>query len=153
MVAAEKQLESIRYRLTQETGRWPLLTPRLENATDKTRKSAPSLIKHIYNFFEEQLEMAEGKEMTVGRFVTAANEVTIGGFWMEHAMGELKTRKDHEILRFLSPCWEKKYLNKVFHAGDTIFEAFVQELLNMPINLLLALHLVYLRYQFNMGPA
>ena len=98
--------------------------------------------------------MAEGKEMTVGRFVTAANEVTIGGFWMEHAMGELKTRKeDHEILRFLSPCWEKKYLNKVFYAGDTIMEAFVHELLNMPLNLLLALYLVYLRYQFNMGPA
>ena len=97
--------------------------------------------------------MAEGREMTVGRFVTAANEVTIGGFWMEHAKGELKTTKNHEILRFLSPCFEKKYLNMVFYAGDTIFEAFVQELLNMPINLLLALYLVYPRYPFNMGPA
>ena len=27
---------------------------------------------------EGQLEMAESREMTVGRFVTAANEVTIG---------------------------------------------------------------------------
>ena len=59
---------------------------------------------------------------------------------MEPAMGELNTRRNHEILRFLSPCWEKKYLNKVFYAGDTIIEAFVQELLNMPINLLLALY-------------
>ena len=42
---------------------------------------------------------------------------------------------------------------KVFYAKDTIFEAFVQELLNMPINLVLALYLVYPRYLFNMGPA
>ena len=48
----------------------------------------------------------------MGRFVTAANEVTIGGFWREHAKGELRTRKDHEILKFLSPCWEKKYIQK-----------------------------------------
>ena len=89
----------------------------------------------------------------MGRFVTAAYEVTIVGFWMEHAKGELKTRKNHEILRFLSPCWEKKYLSRLFCAGDTIFEAFVQELLNMSINLLLALYLVYPRYLFNMGPA
>ena len=61
--------------------------------------------------------------MTVGRLVTASNEVTIGGSWIEHARGELKTRKDHEILRFLSQCWEKKYLHKFFYAGDTIFEA------------------------------
>ena len=42
---------------------------------------------------------------------------------------------------------------RVFYAKDTIFEAFVQELLNMPINLLLALYLIYPRYLFNMGPA
>ena len=34
-------------------------------------------------------------------------------------------------------------MDKVFYAGNTIFEAFVQELLNMLINLLLALFLVY----------
>ena len=44
-------------------------------------------------------------------------------------------------------------MDKVFFAGSTIFEAFVQELLNMPINLLLALYLVYPCYLFNMGPA
>ena len=97
---------------------------------------------------EKQLEA-----MTVGRFVTAVNEVTIGAFWREHAKDELRTRKDHKILRFLSTCWEKKYMAKVFYAKDTIFEAFVQEQLNMPINLLLALYLVYPRYLFNMGPA
>ena len=109
VAAAEKQLESIGYRLTQERGRWPFLTPRL--AMDKTRECAPPLIKQIWNFLVEQLEVAEGREMTVGRFVTAANEVAIECFWMEHAKGELKTRKNHEILRILSPCWEKRYLN------------------------------------------
>ena len=44
VAAAEKQLEAIAYRLTQERGRCPFLTPRLENATDKTRKSAPPLV-------------------------------------------------------------------------------------------------------------
>ena len=44
-------------------------------------------------------------------------------------------------------------MNKVFYAGNTSFEAFVWEILNMPINLLLALYLVYSRYFFNMGPA
>ena len=42
---------------------------------------------------------------------------------------------------------------KVFYARDTILEAFVQELMNMPINILLALYLVYSRYLFNMGPS
>ena len=60
------------------------------------------------------------------------------GFWREHARGGLKTRKDHEILKFLSPCWEKRYMARVFYARDTIVDAFVQELLHMTINLLLA---------------
>ena len=34
----EKQLGSLKYRLTQENGWWPFLTPRLENATNKTRR-------------------------------------------------------------------------------------------------------------------
>ena len=42
--------------------------------------------------------------MTMVMFVTSANEVTIAAFWSEHAKGELRTRKTHEILRFLSPC-------------------------------------------------
>ena len=119
--AAEKQLELLGYRLTQERGRWPFLTPRLENATDKTRESAPPLNKQIWEFVEGQIEVAEGRDMTVGRFVTAANEVTVGGFWREHAKSELKTRKNHEILRFMSPCWEKRYMTRVFYAKDAIF--------------------------------
>ena len=77
--------------------------------------------------------MLKNREMTVVRFVTAANEVTIGGFWMEHAKGELKTGKNHENLGFSSPCWEKEYMGRVFYAKDTIFDAFVQELLKMSI--------------------
>ena len=80
VAATEKQLESMLYRLTQERGRWPFLTPRLENATEKTKENAPPLVKQIWSFLEEQLEVAEKREMTVTRFVTAANEVTIGGF-------------------------------------------------------------------------
>ena len=150
VAAPEQQLESMGYRLTQERGRWPFLAPRLENATEKTRAGKN---KQMWEFLEGQLELTESKEMTVGRFVTAANEVTIGGFWRKHAKDELRERKSHEILRFLSPCWEKGYMVRVFYAKDTIFEAFVQELLNMPIKLLLALYLVYPRYLFNMGPA
>ena len=62
--------------------------------------------------------------MTVGRFVTAANEVTIGGFWREHAKDELRMRKSHEILRFLGPCWEKRYMARVLYAKNTIFEVY-----------------------------
>ena len=80
VAAAEKQLEAMAYRLTQERGRWPFLTPRLENATDKTRESAPVLIKQVWEFLEGRLEVAESRDMALGRFVTAANEVAIGGF-------------------------------------------------------------------------
>ena len=61
--------------------------------------------------------MAKKKNMTVGRFVTAANEVTIGYFRREHAKVEMMTRKSYEILRILSPCWEKKNMDKVSYAG------------------------------------
>ena len=54
VAATEKQLESMVYRLTQEIGRWPFLTPRLENATDKTKDNAPPLVKQIWRFFEER---------------------------------------------------------------------------------------------------
>ena len=108
VAAAKKQLESMAYRLTQERGRWPFLTPRLENATNKTREDAPLLIKQIWEFLDGQLEVAESRHMTVGRFVTAANEVTVGEFWREQAKGGLKMRKNRDILRFLSPCWEKR---------------------------------------------
>ena len=126
------------YRLTQENGWWPFLTPRLENATDKTREDAPPLVKQVWSFLEKQLELAEGREMTVAKFVSAANEVTIGGFWREHAKGELRTKRDHEILKFLIPCWRKEFLAEIFGTKATIFGAFVQEILGMPISLLLA---------------
>ena len=74
----------------------PFLTPRLENATEKMPRKR------------------RFRDMKVGRFVRAANDVTIGGFWRGHAKGELKTRKNHEILRVLSPCWEKRYIGGMF---------------------------------------
>ena len=45
VAATEKQLELMVYRLTQERGRWPFLTPRLENATEKTKENVPPLVK------------------------------------------------------------------------------------------------------------
>ena len=42
---------------------------------------------------------------------------------------------------------------EMFATKATIFGAFVQDILGMPISLLLALYLVYPRYLFNMGPA
>ena len=131
---------------------WYLTVPK-NKVTDKTRENAPPLVKQIWGFLEEQLEVAESREMTLARFVRAANEVTIGGFWREHAKGELRTRKDHEILKFLSLCWEKEFMAGAFSAKETIFGAFVQELFSMPISFLMALCLVYPRYLFNMGPA
>ena len=50
VAGAEKRLESMGYRQTKERGKWPFLTPRLENVTDKTRESAPPLIKQIGSF-------------------------------------------------------------------------------------------------------
>ena len=64
MAAAEKQLEAMAYRLTEERGRWSFLTPTLENATDKTRENAPLLNKQIWEFLEGQLEVAESRDLT-----------------------------------------------------------------------------------------
>ena len=59
VAAAEKQVESMAYRLTQERERWPFLIPRLEKVMNKTRESAPPLVKQIWEFLEEHLEVAE----------------------------------------------------------------------------------------------
>ena len=112
-----------------------------------------SLIKQFWDFLEDQLEISEKREMKVGTFVTSANEMTILGFWRKHATGEIGTRRAYEIFRLLSPCWESMYMHKRFYAGKTIFEAFVQDLSSISINLLLALYLVNPSYLFNMGPA
>ena len=50
VAAAEKQVKLTVYRLTQERERWPFLTPRLENVTNKTRESAPPPVKQIWEF-------------------------------------------------------------------------------------------------------
>ena len=46
VAATEKQLGSMVYRLAQERGWWPFLTPRLENATDKTKENAHATVWH-----------------------------------------------------------------------------------------------------------
>ena len=51
VTAAEKQVESMAYRLTQERERFPFLTPRLENVRDKTRESAPPLVNRYGSFW------------------------------------------------------------------------------------------------------
>ena len=84
--------------------------------------------------------MAEGRE--------------ISGWFLDGACkGRAEDQEVPRDLEILEPMLGKKYLNKVFYAGDFIFEAFVQELLNMPINLLLASYLLYPRYLFNLGQA
>ena len=45
VAATEKILESMVYRPTQERGRWPFLTPRLENGTENTKENTPPLVK------------------------------------------------------------------------------------------------------------
>ena len=92
VAATEKQLDSMVHRLTQERGRWPFLTPRLENATEKTKGNAPPLVKQIWSFLEEQLEVAESREMTVTRFVTAADSSQMETGVEEKARGELLSK-------------------------------------------------------------
>ena len=150
MAKAEKQLESMVYRLTQENGRWPFLTPMLENATDKAKVTAPPLIKkQEWEFMQNQLEQAERKGLRVRTFVTLNNDMTIHGFWKDRTTGILRTRKSDEILRFLSPCI--KVYGQHIRRGEMLFEASIQDLLSVSINLLLALYLVFPRYLFNMG--
>ena len=74
----------------------------------------------------------------MGAFVASENETIIAGFWREHAKVDCRTRKSNETLSLLSPCCEKEYMDKIFYAGITFFETFVQVLLSMSINLLLA---------------
>ena len=121
--------------------------------TYKTKETAPPLIKQMREFLRNQFEHSERKGLTVGIFVTSANETSIAGFWREHATGDLRTKKSYEILRFLSPFREEKYMWQIFEAGKTLSETFIQDLFSMSVNLLLVLYLVFPRYLSNMGPA
>ena len=72
--------------------------------TDKKKKTAPPLIKQVWEFIHDQLEQAERKGLTVGTLVSLASDTTIHSFWKDHARVNLRTRKAYEILGFLSPC-------------------------------------------------
>ena len=78
MAAAEKQVESMVYRLKQKRGSWPFLTPRLEHVTDKTRESASPLEKQIWEFLEEHLEVAEERERERERERDGSGEIRHG---------------------------------------------------------------------------
>ena len=66
VAGAEKQLESMAYRLTQERGSWPFLTPRLENVTDKTKDTAPLLIRQICELLQDHFEHSEKRGVDGG---------------------------------------------------------------------------------------
>ena len=127
------------YCMTQERGRWLFLTPRLESVTDKTKELTPPLIKQVWDFMQSQLGQGEKRGQTVGTFVSLANDTTVNGFWKDHVTANLRTRKAYKILGLLSPCWEKKYMDSMFFAERTLFDTFIQDLLSMSVNLLLAL--------------
>ena len=57
-------------------------------------------------------------------------------------MGRTDDQEDRRNLEILEFFIGKKYNDKVFHAENTIFESFVQDLLSISINLLLTLYLV-----------
>ena len=100
-----------------------------------------------------QLEQAKKKGLTVGTFVSLADDTTINGLCKDHATGNSRSRRAYKILGFSSACWEKKYMDRMFSAKKTLFDTFIQDLFSMSINLLLALYLVFPRSVLNMGPA
>ena len=143
LVRAEKQLKPMVYHLTQEIVRWPFLTSRLASVTDITKKLEPPLLKQAREFMQNQLEQAEKKGLTLGTFVSLANDPTFTGFWRDHASGNLRTRKAYKSLGFLNPCWGKKNIGGMFSAAKTLVDSCIQDLLSMSINLLLALYLLF----------
>ena len=124
-----------------------ILAPRLENVTDETKETAPPMIKTSV-----RVHAAKKKTLAVGTFVSLAIDTNINSFWKDHATAKFRTRKAHEILELLSPCWETNYMDRLFSAGKTIFDRLIQDLLSMSINLLLALYLVFARYFIQNGP-
>ena len=103
----------------------PFLTPRLESVNDKTKKTATLLIKKMWKIMQHQHVQAEKKRLTVGKLVSLANDTIIIGFWKDHATGELKTRKVHEIVGFLIPVCEKKFMDGLLSAGKTFFDTII----------------------------
>ena len=114
---SEKQLESMAYRLSQERGRRLFRTPRMENVTEKNKRGRNSLNKENRGVLARPTRALQEEGFDGG---PSANGTSIAGFWREHAKGDLRTRRSFEISRFFSPCWEKKYMDEIFYAGNTI---------------------------------
>ena len=110
--------------VSQERGRWPFLTPKLESVTDQTKQKIARLplIKQMREFIQKQLEPGHEK---------------------------LKIKKS-VLISVTFPFWEKKHMDGIFSTGKTIFDTFIQDLLCMSIYLLLTLYLVFPRYLFSM---
>ena len=87
------------------------------------------------------------ERLTVGTFFSLANDTNVTGFWKDPGTRNLKTRMTHEILL------GEEMHDRLFSAGKTLLDAFIQDILSMSTNLLLALYLVFPRYLFNMRPA
>ena len=63
VATSEKQLESMGNRLAQEGGRWPFLSPRLENATRKT--GMPGVISVPRSSKRVELKMGDGSGVLI----------------------------------------------------------------------------------------
>ena len=87
-------------------------------------KDGALMMEQVWEFMPDQLERAVKEGLTMGTFVSSANDTTINGCWREHATENWRTRKAYEILGFLSPCWEMKYMERIFSAGKTFIDAF-----------------------------
>ena len=59
----------------------------------------------------------------MGLCVSLAIGTTISHFWRDRATGELRMKKAHDTMGFLSACWQKKIMDGLFSTGKNIFEA------------------------------
>ena len=73
--------------------------------TDKTKKTAPPLMKQVCKFIQNQLEQAEKKRKTKGCSLPlqAKRPSVVSGRMMPEEGENLSLGKPYEILGFLSP--------------------------------------------------
>ena len=73
--------------------------------TDKTKKTAPSLMKQVGKFMQSQLEQAERKRKTEGcsLLLQAKRPSVVFGRMMPQEGENLTMGKPYKILGFLSP--------------------------------------------------
>ena len=154
VLVSRKLLKAMSFRLTCDGGEWPYLTTWIEKPREKIESGDPPLIQKIWSFLKKRLERADNKLMSVVIFNTLANDIILIVYWREHAEDEMKAKKTEDILIYLSPCWERSFFFNLFSVSrKSLFELFITKLLNIPINLLLALILVFPLNLFDLGTA